>query len=187
MGVEGIGARATRKEDKRFITGRGRYTDDMKVPGMHHAAFAARRMRTRRSRASTSQPRRPCPASLGILTGAELAADGIGNLICGWMIKSKDGEPDEDGRLPGARQGDGALCRPGLCGGRRSDAQAQARDAADAIVVDWEELPAVIDLNEAIEKGAGQLHPGSGRQPDLRLGARRRKGASTQLSPRRST
>ena len=40
MGVEGVGARATRKEDKRFITGRGRYTDDMKVPGMHHAAFA---------------------------------------------------------------------------------------------------------------------------------------------------
>ena len=39
MGVEGIGARATRKEDKRFITGRGRYTDDMSVPGMCYAAF----------------------------------------------------------------------------------------------------------------------------------------------------
>ena len=40
MGVEGIGARVARKEDKRFITGRGRYTDDMVVPNMHFAAFA---------------------------------------------------------------------------------------------------------------------------------------------------
>ena len=39
MGVEGIGARVARKEDKRFISGRGRYTDDMSVPGMCHAAF----------------------------------------------------------------------------------------------------------------------------------------------------
>ena len=39
MGVEGIGARVPRKEDKRFITGRGRYTDDMSVPGMCYAAF----------------------------------------------------------------------------------------------------------------------------------------------------
>ena len=39
MGVEGIGARVARKEDKRFITGRGRYTDDMSVPGMCYAAF----------------------------------------------------------------------------------------------------------------------------------------------------
>jgi hypothetical protein len=41
MGLEGIGARVVRKEDKRFITGRGKYTDDMIVPGMHHAAFRA--------------------------------------------------------------------------------------------------------------------------------------------------
>jgi CO/xanthine dehydrogenase Mo-binding subunit len=39
MGMEGIGARVARKEDKRFITGKGRYTDDMSVPGMKHAAF----------------------------------------------------------------------------------------------------------------------------------------------------
>ena len=39
MGVEGIGARVPRKEDKRFITGKGRYTDDMSVAGMCHAAF----------------------------------------------------------------------------------------------------------------------------------------------------
>ena len=39
MGIEGIGARVARKEDKRFITGAGRYVDDMVVPGMKHAAF----------------------------------------------------------------------------------------------------------------------------------------------------
>ena len=50
MGVEGIGARVARKEDKRFITGRGRYTDDMNVPGMHHAAFVALAACTREDR-----------------------------------------------------------------------------------------------------------------------------------------
>ncbi len=39
MGVEGIGARVARKEDKRFLTGKGRYTDDMVVPGMKYALF----------------------------------------------------------------------------------------------------------------------------------------------------
>ncbi len=39
MGIEGVGARVTRKEDKRFITGAGRYVDDMVVPGMKHAVF----------------------------------------------------------------------------------------------------------------------------------------------------
>ena len=47
MGIEGVGARVARKEDKRFITGSGRYVDDMVVPGMKHAVFV----------------RRPCPAS----------------------------------------------------------------------------------------------------------------------------
>ena len=64
MGVEGIGARVARKEDKRFITGKGRYTDDMSVPGMHYAAF----VRSPHAHAKIEEhrrrpPRRRCPAS----------------------------------------------------------------------------------------------------------------------------
>jgi len=56
MGVEGIGASVVRKEDRRFITGKGRYVDDIKLQGMTHAISSAARTRMPRSRAST--PRR---------------------------------------------------------------------------------------------------------------------------------
>ncbi|OWK21707.1 hypothetical protein AJ88_18920 [Mesorhizobium amorphae CCBAU 01583] len=62
MGIEGVGARVARKEDKRFITGAGRYVDDMVVPGMKHAAFVRSPHRMRRSRRSTSRRPKPCPA-----------------------------------------------------------------------------------------------------------------------------
>src|SRR5262245_56912631 len=86
MGIEGIGARAARKEDKRFITGLGRYVDDMVVPGMKHAVF----VRSPHAHAdivsvdvSAAKGKR---GVIDVLTGKELKANGIGNLICGRMI-----------------------------------------------------------------------------------------------------
>ncbi len=69
MGIEGIGARVARKEDKRFITGAGRYVDDMVVPGMKHAAFVRsphahadiRKVDTRKAEAM--------PGVIAVLTG----------------------------------------------------------------------------------------------------------------------
>ncbi len=93
MGVEGIGARIARKEDKRFITGGGRYTDDMVVPGMKHAAFVRSPHAHAKIVAIDVAKAKAMPGVIGVLTGQELKADGIGNLICGWMIHSKDGSP----------------------------------------------------------------------------------------------
>ena len=93
MGVEGIGARVLRKEDKRFITGKGRYTDDMSVPGMKHAAFVRSPHAHAKITGIDVETAKKMPGVIGVLTGAELKADGIGNLICGWMIHSKDGTP----------------------------------------------------------------------------------------------
>jgi carbon-monoxide dehydrogenase large subunit len=64
MGMEGIGASVARKEDKRFITGKGRYTTTWSVPGMKHAAF----VRSPHAHADIKkidviEARRPCPAS----------------------------------------------------------------------------------------------------------------------------
>ena len=122
MGVEGIGARATRKEDKRFITGRGRYTDDMKrawhaLRGVRPLAACAREDQ----RASTSSAAKAMPGVVGVLTGAELAADGIGNLICGWMIKSKDGNPMKMGAFPALAKETVRFVGQAVRGGRRRD------------------------------------------------------------------
>ncbi len=158
MGVEGIGARATRKEDKRFITGRGRYTDDMTVPGMCFAAFVrSPHAHAKFSKIDTSAAAK-MPGVIKILAGAELAADGIGNLICGWAITSKDGTPMKMGAYPAlAADTVRYVGQPVAVVVART--RGEARDAADAVGVDWQELASVVDPAKAIEPGAPQLHP----------------------------
>ncbi len=158
MGMEGIGARVTRKEDKRFITGRGRYTDDMTVPGMAHAGFVRSPHAHAKIKNIDIKAAAAKPGVIKILTGAELAADGIGNLICGWMIHSKDGSPMNMGAYPAlAQEVVRHVGQPVAV--VVAETAAQARDAADAVALDWEELPAVTDAVKAMESGAPQLHP----------------------------
>jgi carbon-monoxide dehydrogenase large subunit len=157
MGVEGIGARVTRKEDKRFITGRGHYTDDMSVPGMCHAAFVRSPHAHARINGLDIEAAKAMPGVIGVLTGKEIAADGIGNLICGWMIHSKDGTPMNMGAWP-ALASEVVRFVGQAVAIVVAETRGQARDAADAVVVDWQELPAVADVVAAIAEGAHQLH-----------------------------
>ena len=98
------------------------------------------------------------PGVIGVLTGREIKADGIGNLICGWMIHSKDGSPMKMGAWSPM-----AVDRVRYVGEAVAvvvaDTKAQARDAAEAVEVTYEERPAVIMAAEAIKEGAPQLHP----------------------------
>jgi carbon-monoxide dehydrogenase large subunit len=158
MGIEGIGARVARKEDKRFITGAGRYVDDMVVPGMKHAAF----VRSPHAHADIKKidvsKAKAMPGVIGVLTGKELKADGIGNLICGWMIHSKDGTPMKMGAWSPL-----AVDRVRYVGDAVvivvADTKGQARDAAEAVEITYKERKAVIDAAKALEKGAPQIHP----------------------------
>ncbi len=158
MGVEGIGARVVRKEDKRFITGRGRYTDDMSVPGMCYAAFVRSPYAHAKILGLDIAAAKAMPGVVAVQTGEELATDKIGNIICGWMIKSKDGAPMKMGAYPPlARETVRYVGQPFAV--VVAETRLQARDASEAVDVDWEELPALIDLNDAIKEGAGQIHP----------------------------
>ncbi|MFI0849476.1 xanthine dehydrogenase family protein molybdopterin-binding subunit [Mesorhizobium sp. IMUNJ 23232] len=158
MGIEGIGARVARKEDKRFITGNGRYVDDMVVPGMKHAAF----VRSPHAHADIKKidvsKAKAMPGVIGVLTGKELKADGIGNLICGWMIHSKDGTPMKMGAWSPL-----AFDRVRYVGDAVvivvADTKGQARDAAEAVEVTYKEKKAVSSAVDALKKGAPQLHP----------------------------
>ena len=85
MGVEGIGARVARKEDKRFLTGKGRYTDDMVVPGMKYAYFVRSPYAHARIKSIDVSAAKAMPGVIDVLDGKQLLADGIGNLICGWI------------------------------------------------------------------------------------------------------
>jgi aerobic carbon-monoxide dehydrogenase large subunit len=158
MGVEGIGARVARKEDKRFITGRGRYTDDMSVPGMCYAAFVRSPHAHAKVGKIDTAAAAKMPGVIKVLNGAELAADGIGNLICGWAITSKDGSPMKMGAYPAlAKDTVRYVGQPVAIVVART--RSQARDAADAVAIDWQELPSVVDAVKALQPGAPQLHP----------------------------
>ncbi len=158
MGIEGIGARVARKEDKRFITGAGRYVDDMVVPGMKHAVFV-RSPHAHAEIVSIDVARaKAMPGVIGVLTGKELKADGIGNLICGWMIHSKDGSPMKMGAWSPL-----AVDRVRYVGDAVvivvADTKGQARDAAEQVDIVYKELPSVIHAVDALKPGAPQLHP----------------------------
>jgi len=157
MGIEGVGARVARKEDKRFITGAGRYVDDMVVPGMKHAVFVRSPHAHAQIKKIDVKKAQAMPGVIGVLTGKELKADGIGNLICGWMIHSKDGTPMKMGAwsplaVDKVRYvGDAVVIVV-------ADTKGQARDAAEAVEITYKELKAVVDATKAIQPGAPQIH-----------------------------
>src|SRR5947208_13912806 len=91
MSATGIGAAVRRKEDQRFVTGKGHYTDDVSRPGQCHAYFLRSPHAHAKIKNIDSKAAAAMPGVLAVLTGVDLAADKIGNLICGWMITSKDG------------------------------------------------------------------------------------------------
>ena len=148
MTENGIGARVTRTEDKRFITGHGRYTDDIDLPGQAYAFFVRSPVAHARIKSLDTSAAKAAPGVVGVLTGEDVAADGIGGLICGWMVKSKDGSDMKAGAHPIIAK-DKVRYVGDQVAVVVARTYAEARDAADLVEVDYDELPAVVDLATA--------------------------------------
>ena len=93
-----------------------------------------------------------------MLTGKQIVDDKVGNLICGWAITSKDGTPMKMGAWPAMAPETVRFVGQAVAV-VIAETKNQARDAAEAVVVNYEELPAVADIRAAIKPGAPQLHP----------------------------
>ena len=158
MGVEGVGASVVRKEDKRFITGKGRYVDDVKLVGMTHAQFVRSPHAHAKVKSIDTSAAAKMPGVLAVLNGKQLVDDKVGNLICGWAITSKDGSPMKMGAWPAMAPETVRFVGQAVAV-VIAETKGQARDAAEAVVVNYEELPAVPDIRAAIKPGAAQLHP----------------------------
>src|ERR1700740_1754775 len=100
MGVEGIGASVKRKEDRRFITGKGRYVDDIKLVGLTHAHFIRSPHAHAKVKGIDLSEAMKLPGVVAVLTGQQIVDDKVGNLICGWAITSRDGTPMKMGAWP---------------------------------------------------------------------------------------
>lgn len=148
MTASGIGAPVRRKEDQRFITGKGRYVDDFNRPGQAHAYFLRSPHAHATIRSIDAAAARAMPGVLGVFTGEDLAADKVGNLICGWMIHSKDGSPMKAGPHPALAQGKVRYVGDHVAV-VVAESLAKARDAAEAITVEYDLLPAVVETAKA--------------------------------------
>ena len=157
MTATGIGARAARKEDRRFLTGNGRYVDDIDRPGQLHAVLARSPHAHARLGAIDAGTARAAPGVAAVFTAEDLAADNVGGLPCGWLIKNKDGsdmvEPPHPVLATGKVRHVGDPVAMVL-----AETRAQARDAAEKLEIEYEELDAVTDTAGAFETGRPAVH-----------------------------
>src|SRR6201992_249743 len=158
MGIEGVGARVARKEDRRFITGKGRYVDDIKLVGMTHAHFVRSPHAHAKVKSIDASAAMKMPGVVAVLTGQQIVDDKVGNLICGWAITSKDGSPMKMGAWPAMAPETVRFVGQAVAV-VIAETKNLAKDAAEAVVVEYEELPAVANISAAIKSGAPQLHP----------------------------
>ena len=100
---------------------------------------------------------RPQPGVIAVFTGQDLADDKVGGLICGWMIHSKDGSPMKAGPHPALAQGKVRYVGDHVAV-VIADTYAEAKDAAEKIVVDYEVLPAVAETAKARTAGGEPVH-----------------------------
>ncbi|MEO0918425.1 MAG: xanthine dehydrogenase family protein molybdopterin-binding subunit, partial [Pseudomonadota bacterium] len=143
----GIGAATTRREDVRFLTGRGQYTDDIQTQGECAAVFARSTIANGRIKSIDTSAAAAMPGVLAIFTGEDFAE--VGGNPAGWLINSRDGTPMHEPKRPVLAHGKVRHVGDAYAAVIAETVQ-QARDAVEAIEADIEELPAIVDMKDAL-------------------------------------
>jgi carbon-monoxide dehydrogenase large subunit len=158
-----MGASIKRREDPRFITGKGNYTDDLKLPGMTYAAFVRSPHSHAGIRKIDTSKALKHPGVVAVFTGKDMT--GVNSLPCGWDLnKGKN--------IPGVVQDLVMVPHMPLTSDVArhvgdpvavviADSQDAALDAAELVAVDWDVKPSVTATAAAGQTGAAQLHAGA--------------------------
>ncbi|MEC8563187.1 MAG: xanthine dehydrogenase family protein molybdopterin-binding subunit [Pseudomonadota bacterium] len=149
----GIGASVTRVEDYRFLTGQGTYTDDINRPGQAYAYILRSPHAHARINGIDTTAAGAADGVVAIYTGADMQT---GGLPCGWLIHSRDGSPMHEPPHPPLAQGK-VRCLGDQVAIVIADSLSQAKAAAELIEVDYDVLPAVVDM-KAAAGGATLVH-----------------------------
>jgi carbon-monoxide dehydrogenase large subunit len=157
MGFEGIGASVRRKEDFRFLSGRGNYTDDINRPGQVYAFLKRSDRPHAKIGGIDTTAAKAAPGVVAVFTGADMAADNVGGLPCGWQIHNKDGSPMAEPPHPVLAIGKVRHVGDPVAVVIATTKQA-AKDAAELLDIDYQDLPAVASLADAAKPGASLVH-----------------------------
>ena len=152
-----IGESTPRIEDGRFLTGRGRFVDDLSMPGATHAVFVRSTVAHAKVSAIHTDKAENIPGVLAVLTGDDWVADGKGTLTCLCTVASTDGTPMKEARRP-VLVGNYARHVGDPLAMVVAESLALAMDAAEAVVVDIEPLEATTDLTSAAGGEAPLVH-----------------------------
>jgi len=150
-----IGKSVRRVEDKRFTTGNGRFTDDIVLPNQTYASFVRSPYAHARILKVDTNAAKDMPGVVEIFTGADVA--GVNGVPCGWQVNFKNGDTMKEPKHPllvadkVRHVGDAVAIVI-------AESMEQAVDAAEMVVVDYEELPCVVDAAKAVESAAPLVH-----------------------------
>src|SRR6202162_2393009 len=157
-----LGASIKRREDPRFMTGKGHYVDDLKLPGMTYAAFVrSPHAHAKIGKIDTAKALK-YPGVVAVFTGKDMT--GVNSLPCGWDLR-------KDKNVPGVVQDLAMVPHMPLSSDVArhvgdpiavviADTQNAALDAAELVAVQWEPLPSVTKTDQAAQPGAAQIHAG---------------------------
>ena len=150
---DGIGASVRRKEDFRFVTGRGTYTDDINRYGQTYAAFARSPYAHARIDGIDTAAAQAVAGVVAVFTGDDLAAAGVNGLPCGWQIHSKNGEPIAEPGHPPLAQGKARYVGDAVAV-VIAETRAAAKAGAEALEIAYTPLAAVASIRAAKAAGA---------------------------------
>ena len=145
-----LGASIKRREDPRFITGKGNYTDDLKLPGLTHAVFVRSPHANAKIRRIDTSKAAKSPGVVAIFTGKDMT--GVNSLPCGWLLPELKIPP----HMPLASDAAHYVGDPVAI--VIAESQSAAADAAELVVVDWDVQPSVTNTEKAAAKGSVQIH-----------------------------
>jgi carbon-monoxide dehydrogenase large subunit len=154
MAARIFGSGIKRREDPRLITGQAKYTDDFVLPGMAHLSVVRSPYAHAKIRAIRTKKAAGMPEVLGVFTGKDMADAGFGPIPCAWVVPNSEAKtpPYPPIAIDVVRYVGNAVAIVVATDRYR------ARDAADAVEVDYEPLPVVVDAFKATREGAPQLH-----------------------------
>jgi aerobic carbon-monoxide dehydrogenase large subunit len=152
-----IGEPLKRKEDYRFLTGAGQYTDDITMQAQSHCIFVRSPHAHANVKSIDITAAKAMPGVVGILTGDDVAADKINGLPCGWLITSVNGEPMKEPPHPILAQGKVRYVGQAVVMVVAESVE-EAKNAAEAVVVNYEALACVVDVRDAKKATAPLVH-----------------------------
>lgn len=148
-----IGKSVTRPQARRLAHGRGRYTDDIALPRLAHVAFVRSPFAHARIGGIDTTAAASAPGVIRCFTGGDVAA------VCKPLLSIAEHRPGHKSAVQPVMAVDKAYWQGEPVAAVVAESRAAAEDAAELVTVEWEELPAVVDMEAALDPATPALHP----------------------------